>query len=463
MWPDRTSGKRLEAAAMPAYNVPLQGLPPQTRTPHHLVGLPQKSALAATFRGQPLHALRTPAVVIDRAIFAKNCASMHDNAKQWGAAFRAHVKTHKTAEGTRLQLNSTSDKTHAIVVSTLMEACEVVKAGLVADGTVTDILYGLPLPPNKIADLSALWDEIAQHGAIIRILIDHPDQIKFLELFESRRESPRQWSVFVKVDAGGKRAGLVPTSPAFEELMTALLNSPIISVYGFYSHAGQSYASTSVTAASTFLSAEVDAVNTAAGLALSMMQGMPGVASRVSTPFVLAVGSTPTAHVANAETRDRLAGLLNGTLELHAGNYPLLDLQQMHTNLIDKSRVAQKVLATVISYYPGRGSDGTDEAMCDAGAIAMSKDTGPSGTFGEVLGKSWKLGRISQEHGTLVRSREAGPPTGSDALSIGEVVEIVGQHACLTLAGHPWYYIVDSSISGGGNVVEDIWVPWKGW
>lgn len=148
---------------------------------------------------------------------------------------------------------------------------------------------------------------------------------------------------------------------------------------------------------------------------------------------------------------------------MRQGNYPLLDLQQLHTSLVDRSRVAQKVLATVISYYPGRGVDGTDEAMCDAGAIAMSKDTGPSGTFGEVLGKAWKLGRISQEHGTLTRSREAGTPTGRDALSVGEVVEIVGQHACLTLAGHPWYYIVDSSVAGGGNVVEDVWVPWKGW
>ena len=107
--------------------------------------------------------------------------------------------------------------------------------------------------------------------------------------------------------------------------------------------------------------------------------------------------------------------------------------------------------------------DGTDEAMCDAGALAMSKDTGPSGTFGEVVGKSWVLGRISQEHGTLVRKAGAGQPVGNDALQVGEVVEIVGQHACLTLAGHPWFYIVDSGISGGGGVVEDVWVPWKGW
>lgn len=65
-------------------------------------------------------------------------------------------------------------------------------------------MYGLPLPPNKIADLSALWDEIAQYGGIVRILIDHADQLKFLEDFESQRKSPRQWSVFVKIDAGSK-------------------------------------------------------------------------------------------------------------------------------------------------------------------------------------------------------------------------------------------------------------------
>ena len=98
--------------------------------------------------------------------------------------------------------------------------------------------------------------------------------------------------------------------------------------------------------------------------------------------------------------------------------------------------------------------------MCDAGAIAMSKDTGPSGTFGEVLGKSWRLGRISQEHGTLVKATEG---DGENKLEIGEVIEIVGQHACLILAAYPWYYVVDSEGEGGGKIVEDIWVPWKGW
>lgn len=137
----------------------------------------------------------------------------------------------------------------------------------------------------------------------------------------------------------------------------------------------------------------------------------------------------------------------------------MLDLQQLHTNLIDPQQIAQRVLATVISYYPGRGPNGSDEALCDAGAIAMSKDTGPSGGYGDVIGKSWQLGRVSQEHGILTRT--IGSP--SDVLDIGSVVQIIGQHACLIAAAYPWYYVVDSDLEGGGDEVVDVWVPWKGW
>jgi D-serine ammonia-lyase len=42
-------------------------------------------------------------------------------------------------EGTKLQLASTFATTHAVVVSTLMEAWEVVNSELVTDGTVKDV------------------------------------------------------------------------------------------------------------------------------------------------------------------------------------------------------------------------------------------------------------------------------------------------------------------------------------
>ncbi|KAF5390199.1 hypothetical protein D9757_002972 [Collybiopsis confluens] len=443
----------------------------QTDTP--LIARPTKQSLVKQFVGKPLEALRTPAMIIDRKIFASNCADMHLKAKEWGAAFRAHLKTHKTSEGARLQLISSADKTNAVVVSTLMEAWEVVRAELFKDGTVKDLLYGMPAAPNKIEDLSNLWDAVSPDGGIIRLLIDHPDQIRYLEEYERKRQIPRKWSVFVKVDGGQKRAGVAPGSPAFESLIKTLLTSPAISVYGFYIHAGNSYSSISLDQASTFLSQEVDSVNTGADLALKIADSM-GLPLD-SQSLVLSVGSTPTAHAASAETKSKLASFLHGSLELHAGNYPMLDLQQEHTNLIERESVSQRVLCTVVSVYKGRGDNGTDEALIDGGAIAFSKDTGPSGTFGEVIGTSWKLMRISQEHGTLGR---LGPVEG-DELKVGDRCEIIGQHSknstacpdyllylgqtgCLIAAGHPFFYIVDSGINKGKEIV-DIWVPWKGW
>lgn len=45
----------------------------------------------------------------------------------------------QTLEGTKLQLKSAEGQSDAIIVSTMMEAWEVVEGGLVADGTVKDV------------------------------------------------------------------------------------------------------------------------------------------------------------------------------------------------------------------------------------------------------------------------------------------------------------------------------------
>ncbi|KAJ6571739.1 hypothetical protein B0H19DRAFT_1209011 [Mycena capillaripes] len=385
--------------------------PTQTKTPYTIAGLPQKNALTKEYVGPPLEALRTPAMVIDRSIFQKNC----------GATLRSHLMTHKTVEGTRLQLVEGKYTTNAVVVSTSMEAWEVVQGGLVKDGTVKDILYGLPVAVNKVADLSDLWDEIAKYGAIVRLMVDNSEQIQFTEEFEKARGSSRKWSVFVKIDGGQRRAGMTTTSPLFAPFLKSLFDSPAISVYGFYIHAGNAYASTSASQAASFLSSEVREVNDAAGIALLILSASTN-ASAHNQPFVLSVGSTPTAHAATAESKAALSTLLHGKLELHAENYPMNDLQQKHTSLVTSERIAQRVLASVISYYPGRGTGGADEAMCDAGCIAMSKDTGPSGGYGDIIGKPWQLTRMSQEHGILTPT-EAGAPK----LRCGDMVEIVGQ------------------------------------
>lgn len=134
---------------------------------------------------------------------------------------------------------------------------------------------------------------------------------------KSKENIPRSL-LFPSQLMNSRRAGVSPASPSFESLLSVIFASPTISLHGFYCHAGNSYASTSLLEASVALSSEVEAVNTAAGLALAVLAGSPQYGSR-DKPLVLSVGSTPTAHAASAETKALITSLLNGSLELHAG------------------------------------------------------------------------------------------------------------------------------------------------
>lgn len=207
---------------------------------------------------------------------------------------------------------------------------------------------------------------------------------------------------------------------------------------------GQSYASKDLDAAGKFYAGEIECVNDAATYARSL--GLEG-------PLVLSIGATPTAHAAVLGA-DGVSGQdLQGSLELHAGCYCMNDLQQLSTGLVELPRsAALTVLATVVSVYGDR-----KEAMCDAGALAVSKDQGPIPGHGRVVSKGhegWSLGRISQEHGTLTRTTD-----DCKEIKIGEKVRIIPQHACLACAAYPWIYVVD----GDSEEVADVWVPWKGW
>jgi hypothetical protein len=42
------------------------------------------------------------------------------------------------------------------------------------------------------------------YGGVVRIIIDHPEQVRFLEEFEKQQVNPKKWSAFIKVDSGGK-------------------------------------------------------------------------------------------------------------------------------------------------------------------------------------------------------------------------------------------------------------------
>jgi D-serine deaminase-like pyridoxal phosphate-dependent protein len=69
----------------------------------------------------------------------------------------------------------------------------------------------------------------------LRVMVDHPDQVSALSEAYKRLNRRSPWSVFIKVDGGGRRAGAPPRSEQMRELVLSLLAAQGVEVFGFYS------------------------------------------------------------------------------------------------------------------------------------------------------------------------------------------------------------------------------------
>jgi D-serine deaminase-like pyridoxal phosphate-dependent protein len=287
-------------------------------------------------------------------------------------------------------------------------------------------------------------------------MVDSEQQIDLLESYASKSTTAvAPWPAFIKIDVGSKRAGMLTESPSLPKLIHRIEASSAASVYGFYCHAGHSYACRTEDAAAAVLQTEVEGVVAAAKF----------LVTDSDRKIVVSVGSTPTAHVVK-----RLQGTLpvGMELELHAGNYPSNDLQQVATSLVEPSQQAVRILADVCSVYPER-----NEALINAGTVALSKETSEFPGFAIVVDRpQWSVVRMAQEHGILgwveseqttrlvgiAGSKAAEGETVEGAFRVGDKVMLYIQHACITAAMHFAYYVVDEQ-----DVVRETWVPWKGW
>lgn len=413
---------------------------------------PDKTALKNEYVGRKLRDLPTPSVIIDRQKFASNSAKMLQSAQRLAASFRCHIKTHKTMEGVELQLGygaglgDSTPKSSKIVVSTLAEAWGVLP--LVHSGKIDDVLYGLPVAKLRIPELHALLKEIK----LLRVMVDSEAQIEHLAEFGHANDY--KWSVFIKVDMGTKRAGLTEDSYEFKSLIRKLSTREIagaVEIYGLYCHAGHSYGSKGNEDAREFLLQEIKHANHAAKIVKNFLD-VPSL--------VISAGATPTAHSSQefgliAEIEQQLGESLVGKLELHAGNYPCCDLQQVATGMVKECDVSLFLLAEILGLYKGRNGRAPGEQLINAGAIALSREAGPLPGHGKVVKPteygSWYVGKVSQEHGILF------PQEGCTFMPYGEKVLILPQHACITASAHGWYFIIED------DVVVDIWVPSKLW
>ncbi len=369
--------------------------------------------------------LCTPAALVDLDVVERNATRMAERAHRLGVRLRPHVKTHKTLEAARLQVRGHFG---GITVSTLAEARFFAAAGF------SDITWAVPVAPARLRDAAELATRIAR----LNLLVDHRDAAAAVEVCARGRGV--RLSLLLEVDCGGRRTGVDPAHADSVALAARLAGSPHLDFRGILTHAGQAYACRDAAAIRAVAEQEREVM---ASFAARLRSAGVAVAE-------VSVGSTPTAALAED---------LAGVTEIRPGNYVFHDATQATIGSCALTDVAFTVLTSVIARHPERG-----EVAVDAGALALSKDAGPTHVdprcgFGLVLDErggrlpAWRVVSLSQEHGVLRSEGRLAP----NEMPIGSRLRVVPNHSCLAASLFDRYAVVR------GDEVVDEWRPVRGW
>jgi len=376
--------------------------------------------------------LSTPALVLDRQRLAKNCAAMRDRMIAQGVALRPHLKTAKSLEVAREATGGPQGPWGgAITVSTLAEARYFAAAGW------RDITYAVGLAPGKLAEAAALQES----GLCLTLLTDNLACVAAAA--EEAAARAARFRFLIEVDCGGRRGGVDPESDTLIAIGQELQAAPGLDLVGVLTHAGHSYHCRGAEAIRQVAEQErAGAVRAAERL---RQAGLPCE--------TVSAGSTPTAvHSAS----------MSGLTEMRPGVYMFFDLDQMGIGACALSDLALSVVATVIGHNPRAG-----RILIDAGGLALSKDTSAA-EFLDRVGyglvcdletlaplADLYVAEVHQEHG-LIAAATGAPPY--DLLPFGRKLRILPNHACMTAAAYPGYWITD-----GGLAVHDRWERVNGW
>ena len=388
------------------------------------------------------------------------------------------MKTHKTAQLTRLQVGADS-KDVRLIVSTLVEAEQLVPLLLEykSAGANVNVLYGLPLGASQSERLGAVGKRLGKGS--VAAMIDDVDQLPALRIVQKVSGFPP--GVFAKIDTGYHRAGRAPGSETLETLLEEIETAEragSLVFKGYYSHASDSYGNSTSDEAMRRLVEEIQ-------LCIEASRSSPAFLRDGRRP-VISVGASPTAvsiqniqtcsvqaHIATTWKELLRADQSQFEVEIHSGVYPLLDLQQIATNARHfegdpHDSIALTVLAEIRSLYSERKPQ---EALIAAGTLALGREPCKSysgwGVLtpyglegGQLANDRLVVQRITQEHGIV--SFEKINHDRALPLRVGQKVRIWLNHACIAGAGYDWYFIVDSSSEVPHQII-DIWVRWRGW
>ncbi|MCY3612757.1 MAG: alanine racemase [Gemmatimonadetes bacterium] len=355
--------------------------------------------------------METPVGVVDLGRARENVERAVAYCQAHGIAWRPHVKTHKSLEMARLQLELGAT---GLAVATAHEA-EVMSA---ATG---DLL--LAHPPASAAKVDRLCG--LPRTVDLKVGLDSIEVLR--PLARGAAAAGRTFGILVEFDAGLGRTGVVEPAEAVRVAAEAA-SLPGVRFDGLMFYPGHIRMPRSRQAGRLARLSE----RIGAFVAALRQAGLP--------PRVVSGGSTPTMWESH---------LLAGVTEVRAGTCIYNDRDIVGMGAAAPEHLAYTVLATVISVAVPGG------AVVDAGSKALSRETLGSGApgYGVLFDRPEVIVRaINEEHGILDLSGTDWRPT------VGEQLRLVPNHVCVSvnLHDHLW------GIEAGDSAARPVWLEGRG-
>lgn len=346
----------------------------------------------------------TPALTIDLDVMERNLDRMAARCRELGIGLRPHIKTHKTPEAARMQMDRGA---LGLTIAKVGEAEVMAGAGF------DDLLLAYPIwGAENLRRLAAL----AKHK---RMLLSLDNEATARELSGAMSSQDASIGILVEFDAGLGRCGLEP-GPDCVSLAKAIKALPGLCFRGLMTYFGS-------------ISGDEEDRRAEAGRVAARVQRALAAFDEARMPVeIVSGGSTPSAP---------LAANIPGATEIRPGTYVYNDLNTYYQGVCGIEDCAARVLTTVVSTaVPGR-------AIIDAGSKTFSSDllgAGPKSGYGYVVeAPDAKLIKLNEEHGYL-------DITGSKhQFHVGEALTVIPNHVCTCVNMHDEVFLHRSGEAAG--------------
>lgn len=345
---------------------------------------------------QPLP-VDTPALVVYIDALKENLKTMHDFARGQGVRVRPHVKSHKTVELARMQLEAGANG---------FCCAKVGEAEVLADAGIGDILIA-----NQVVTENKIRRVIkTAKSAKITVAVDSEKNVADLQRIAA--DEGVTLPVLIEINVGMNRCGVLP-GDACAALARAVAEAPDLKLDGIMGYEGH-------VVMMNDRDARGEGAKKANAILIEARDCIAGAGFPVS---IVSAGGTGTFD---------MTGVHPGVTEIQVGSYVFMDARYRRTGVPFKNSLF--LIATVIS------KPRPDLAIIDAGLKSISSEFGmpeirrPGGM---------RLAFLSEEHADVVVS-------GGD-FDIGDQVEIMPSHCCTTINLHDKLHVVKD------GKVENVW------